>query len=64
MNHKMMTSPTNNPGETGRHRCIVVVYPETRRRINVHCSAKGMTQPEYIDSVVPVIPGDTDAKAE
>lgn len=37
---------------------IIAVYPKTRRRINVHAAAKGMTQPEYVESVVPGIAGE------
>lgn len=38
---------------------VLAVYPDTRRRINVHASAKSMTQPEYIETIVPAVPGET-----
>jgi hypothetical protein len=41
---------------------VIGVYPETRRRINTHAAAKLMNQPDYIDSLVPAVPGETDAK--
>ena len=37
---------------------VIAVNQETRRRINTHAAAKGMTQPEYVDSVVPPILGE------
>jgi hypothetical protein len=43
---------------------VLAVYPDTRRRINVHASAKNMTQPEYIETIVPSVPGETNDKVE
>jgi hypothetical protein len=43
---------------------VIGVYPETRRRINVHAAAKGMKQPDYVDSMIPDVPGEPNAKKE
>lgn len=34
---------------------IIRVYKDTRRRINAHAAANSMSQPEYVDSVVPPV---------
>jgi len=43
---------------------VIGVYPETRRRINVHAAAKGLKQPDYVDSIVPSIPGESNERKE
>lgn len=39
--------------QSKRDTVFVSVYPETRRRINIHSAARIMTQADYIDSVIP-----------
>jgi len=38
------------------------MYPSTRRRIKILAATAGITMRDYLDSIVPPVPGDKDAK--